>query len=262
FERLALAVTEAPEIVPLTATDIALVLSGPLPIQQVQHLWDVPAGECPLALDHLPRVQVAARPELLFDHSVPFFGQCQRVTLCVLCPSALLFLQLAFGFRLYFQGIGLLVQGRLLRLGIAPERDDKNGNTEYRRNADREEGGGRRTASRPLADAFPRTTRPGEDGLATEPAVKGLGPRLRTTIAPLRIFIQALQTDDFEITIRAWVQRSRSLRLLLDDLEQRLHHRFPLERRSSGEALVEDRSQRPHVCRRRQPSTFPGRLFG
>src|SRR5262249_33807554 len=179
LKRLALAVTEAPEIVPLTATDIALVLSRPLPIQQVQHLWDVPAGEGPLALDHLPRVQVAARPELLLDHSVPFFGECLRVPLCVLRPPALLFLQLAFCFRLYSQGIRLLVQGRLLRLGIAPERDDKHGDTQYRRNADGEEGGRRRTAPGPLADALPRTTRPGEDGLATEPALKVLGQRLR-----------------------------------------------------------------------------------
>src|SRR5262249_59312021 len=108
----------------------------------------------------------------------------------------------------------------------------------------------RRTASRPLADAFPRTTRPGEDGLATEPAVKVLGQRLRTTIAPLRIFIQALQTDDFEITIRAWVQRSRSLRLLLDDLEQRLHHRFPLQRRLSAAAPSDARSPPPPLSPR------------
>jgi hypothetical protein len=77
----------------------------------------------------------------------------------------------------------------------------------------------------------------------------------------LRVLLQALQADRFQVAVDAGVEVARPHRLALRDLEQSGQRRLGPERRSAGQQFVQDRPQAVHVHGRGEPF-LRGRLFG
>jgi hypothetical protein len=100
-----------------------------------------------------------------------------------------------------------------------------------------------RVASAPPPGPLHPADPPPQDQLPSLKTPQVLGHRRGTGIPLARVFLEALQTDRFEVTRYAWHQPRGWYWLSRLDLLQRLEHARTAERRTAGQQLVEDRSQ-------------------
>ncbi len=125
-----------------------------------------------------------------------------------------------------------------------------------------QQGRGHGVASRQLDAALPERRRPGLDRVAGEKTLKVLDQSLGRAIAPGRLLVEAVQADGLEVAGDPGYQPRRRHDLVVSDLTQRLHRRFPLEWRTAGQHFVEDRAQRIDVGGRPDILGMSARLFG
>ena len=126
----------------------------------------------------------------------------------------------------------------------------------------RHEAGQRRPSPRPLQPALPERSPPGTDRSVREVAIQIVRHRLGAGIATTGLLGQASQADRLQVARDLAFEARRRHRLLVDDLQDGLHRRRPLERRPAGEHLVKDRAERIDVGRRSDLLRVPSRLFG
>ena len=145
------------------------------------------------------------------------------------------------------QGMG----GDPRRVALPPERDrgrggdDRDGEHQDRRQ--RVQGRQRRVTTAPAPGPFGRRGSPRQDRLARLESAEVLDQGGDGGVAPGRLLLEALQHDGLEVARQAGDQPRRRHRLGgLDQLEG-LDNRRPLERRPSGQQLVEDRPERVGV---------------
>ncbi len=82
-------------------------------------------------------------------------------------------------------------------------------------------------------------------------------------IAEVGRFLEALQGDQLQVPVDPGVEQMGRQRLLLQNQEDRVECRGGLERRSSGEHLVEDRTQAVDIAGRSDPAAAASHhLFG
>ena len=138
------------------------------------------------------------------------------------------------------------------QLGLAPgfpggEFQPGGAQTERREQAERKQRGGQGMAARQLDPALPERCAAGGDRPAGEIILEVLGQRPGRAVAAGRLLVQALQADRLQVAGDPGHEPGGRHDLVFDDLADRLDRCFPLERRTAGEHLVKDRSQRIDV---------------
>src|SRR5438093_3138300 len=87
----------------------------------------------------------------------------------------------------------------------------------------------------PAPEFLKRADRPRLDGLAVQEAAQLVGQLLCRRVAAIGFFLQAFETDCFEVAGRGGIQQMRSDRFGVDDLSQRVLGWFTYEGRAAGE---------------------------
>jgi len=168
-----------------------------------------------------------------------------------------------FRFLLLLRG-GLFLVEREIAFLLQPllvHQDDADKGREADEGRDGEQGDGR-AAGGPFAGAIKVTAGAGLDGFLAEPAFQVFGNGFGGTVAPLRIFLHALEADGFEIAVDAAVNGRGALRFVIDDEAQGLQRRIRAERGLAGEQLVKDSAEAIDIDSRRELNAFALGLLG
>src|SRR5262249_43607077 len=104
-----------------------------------------------------------------------------------------------------------------------PENSDASG--QQRQTADYHQGGGRRAALGPLHAPLPEADRSRLNGLAGPEAAQVVGQGRRAGIAALRLLVQTLQADRFQVSRHLRLQLAGRHRLLRPHLHQGVEQR-------------------------------------
>jgi hypothetical protein len=113
-----------------------------------------------------------------------------------------------------------------------------------------------------LDRALEEADRPGLDRFAVEEPAQVFGQRKGGGVAARAVLLETLQADRLQVPRGARLELSWRHRLLFEDLAERIERGGGLEGRSSGEALVQDRSQRVHIDPRVDGVSVTAGLFG
>jgi len=102
----------------------------------------------------------------------------------------------------------------------------------------------------------------GRDRLVREPGLEVIGEFVGSLVAQFRGFLQAFEGDHFQLGISRRIEHSRSDRLLLEDLQQKIDRRRRLEWGTPRQALVENCTQAVDIAAGTDPGIAAGGLFG
>ncbi len=152
---------------------------------------------------------------------------------------------------LHLLGVDRTEPGRLrLPPGLEPEVRRRHDARQQREHEPRAQDGHPLVPPAPAPDPLDPADRPGEDRLTGKepPEVVGKGRRARVT--PGRVLLEALQTDGLQVPAHRAVELSGRDGVLVQDLPQGLDRGGGLERRTTGDQAVEQRTQRIQIGRR------------
>ena len=97
--------------------------------------------------------------------------------------------------------------------------------------------------------------------LVLEKASEIIGELLRGLITARWLLLQALEANRFEVARQAWSEQVRRERIVVRDLMQHIRQRLALERRTAGEQMIENRTERIHIAAPADRAALPFRLL-
>ena len=142
-------------------------------------------------------------------------------------------------------------------IGLAPFPGDAAKARHEGQHQERRQRGQRLVAPAPHRGARQGSDRPGQDRCSLQPAIEVFGERQRTGIAAVRLFLQALEADDFQVARHLRVEARRRLGRTGAHLVERIDQGGAGKRRPAREQGIEDRAQAIDVGRRRQRTSWP-----
>jgi len=139
--------------------------------------------------------------------------------------------------------------------------EKKEGGDETEREADNQ-GSADRVAANPAGAPREPSDRPGDDRFTALPAFQVFGNFKRGAVTARGIFLEAFETDRFEIAIDLRIEDGRAARLEFEHLANRFERCTAGKRRNAGERFVEDRAEAVNIDGGRNRFGIAARLLG